>query len=76
MIELGRKHFYVPKGKRGHTFVSLYLSRKLVPLLFCMVDQAFNNAWVERPEYLSSMYVTSREGKRLVGRFIYQIYTQ
>jgi len=47
-----------------------------VSLLPFREDKAFNNAWLERPAYLSSIYVRSIEGKRLVGRFIYQIDVQ
>lgn len=36
-------------------------------LLFREIKAWFNNAWVESPEFLSSMYVRSIEGKRLDG---------
>ncbi|KAL2528948.1 Uncharacterized protein Fot_21549 [Forsythia ovata] len=36
-----------------------------MPLLCLREAQTFNSAWVERPEYLSSMWVRSMEGKRL-----------
>lgn len=39
-------------------------------------DHALKSAWVERPEYLSSMYVRSKEGNRPDGRFIFQFQTK
>lgn len=45
-------------------------------LLALEEDQAFTSAWVENPEYFSSMYERSMEGKRPEGRFIYTIQAQ
>lgn len=47
-----------------------------MPVLRLREDQKFNSAWVERPEYLSSMWVISTEEKTLDGIFIWENQTR
>ena len=60
-------------AKEWHTFASIGMYLTEISFLPFKEDQAFTKASVENPEYFSSMYERSMEGKRLDGRFIYRI---